>query len=480
MKYLSKIELRPYQQKLINSLRQSLKSGNKRLILSAPTGAGKTIMFTYMVKRHLERGGRALVFTHRKELLSQAGGTFEDFGLTPELITAGSKPDLSQPLHVSMIETFDRRKDSYSLFLQSKTLIVIDEAHLNTFTKVFDNISKHTIVIGATATPYRKGKTIPPLADFYQDLIQDVDVPELIEMGYLSIPKTYGVKIDLSKAKKKGDDYDVSEVYEENKMWHGVVKNWKRLTPNTKTILFSSNVENSKKVCNEFIEQGFDAKHIDGNTPKKEREEILKWYSTTGAKIICNCGILNAGFDQPDIETVILYRATTSLPLFLQMIGRGSRITKTKKEFNILDFGNNVHRLNFWEEPRTWSLQNETTRTKKEDAGIVKECPECMAILPSAKQECNYCGHVFKKTEEEQEDELIAELQLLPKKNKLEAAKGKSNKMLAKMAKAKIISPYWVLHNKTNIEDARDFCKCMGYKMPAFEYMNRNRFKVFN
>jgi superfamily II DNA or RNA helicase len=473
------IQLRPYQEKLVNSLRQSMRLGNKKIVLSAPTGAGKTIMFTYMIKRHLDKGGRALVFTHRKELLTQAGGTFEKFGLTPELITAGSKPDLTKALHVSMIETFDRRKDAYSLFLSNKTLIVIDEAHLNTFTKVFDYISKDTIVIGATATPYRKGKTIPPLSDFYQDLVQDIDVPELLDLGYLATPKTYGVKIDLSKAKKKGDDYDVSEVYEENKMWHGVVKNWKRLTPNTKTILFSSNVENSKKVCSEFVSQGFDAKHIDGNTPKKEREEILKWYSTAGAKIICNCGILNAGFDQPDIETVILYRATTSLPLYLQMIGRGSRVTETKKEFNILDFGNNVHRLNFWEEPRTWSLQNDNKKSKKEDAGIVKECPECMAMLPSAKQECNYCGYVFKKSEEEKEDELIAELQLLPKRNKLQAAKGKSNKMLAKMAKAKVISPYWVLHNKTNLEDARDFCKCMGYKMPAFEYMNKNRFQIF-
>jgi len=474
------IQLRPYQEKLINSLRESMRLGNKKLILCAPTGAGKTIMFSYMIMRHLKKGGRALVFTHRKELLKQAGGTFEKFDLQPELITAGSKPDLSKNLHVSMIETFDRRKDDYALFLSTKTLIVIDEAHLNTFTKVFDYINKDTIVIGATATPYRKGKNIPALDEFYEDLIQDVDTPDLISKGYLSEAKTYGVKIDLSKAKKKGDDYDVSQIYEENKMWHGVVQNWKRLTPKTKTILFSSNVENSIKVCNEFKINGYDAKHIDGNTPKKEREEILKWYESSGVKIICNCGILNAGFDQPDIETVILYRATTSLPLFLQMCGRGSRVTKTKKTFNILDFGNNVNRLKFWEDNRVWSLQNDVKPSSKKDAAPIKECPKCMALMAMSKSECDYCGHVFKKSEEEEENEQIAELQLLPKRNRFEYAKGKSNKTLVKMCKAKLINPYWVLHNKTNIEDAREFCILMGYKMPGFEYANKNRFKIFS
>src|SRR5690606_11429460 len=364
-------------------------------------------------------------------------------------------------------------------FLSSKTLIMIDEAHLNSFTKVFDYIGKNTIVIGATATPYRKGKTVPELASFYTDLVQEIDTPELIELGFLSKAKTYGVKVDLSKAKLKGDDYDLSEYYEENKMWHGVVQNWERLTPNTKTILFSSNVENSKKVCEEFLSKGFEARHIDGKKPKKEREEILEWFDKNSKAIVCNCGILNAGFDQPDIETVILYRATTSLPLFLQMCGRGSRVTPIKKSFNILDFGNNIPRMNFWEAERVWTLFNDKKKTSKEAEAPIKECPSCSALLPIQKMECDFCGFKFIKTEEEKINDKIAELKLLSRGEVLKSAKGESNKVLCEMAKEKLISPFWVLHNKTDIEDAREFCKLMGYKMPGFEYMNKNRFDVF-
>ena len=120
-------------------------------------------------------------------------------------------------------------------------MIIIDEAHLNSFNKLLPYISDNTLVIGATATPYRKGKNIPSLDDFYQDLVQDIDVPELLELGYLSKPMTYGIEIDLSKAKKIGDDYDTSRYYEENKTYIGVVENWERICKNTKTILFANN-----------------------------------------------------------------------------------------------------------------------------------------------------------------------------------------------------------------------------------------------
>lgn len=465
------ITLRPYQTDIVDSLRLTL-GKHRRSVLCAPTGAGKTIMFTYMISEHLKRGGNVLVLTHRTELLKQSGSSFQKFGLSPEYITAGSKPDLTAKLHVCMVETLERRKEAYSEFIQSKSLVVIDEAHLNIFTKILPSISEKAFVIGATATPLRKGKTVPSLDEFYGAIVQKIDTPELIEQGFLSRAETYGMPISLKGIKRRGNDYDTSQYYEENKTYLGVVKNWKRLSEHKKTILFASNVKSSKRVCEEFNASGYKAKHIDGNTPKNEREAILEWFDKTPDAIVCNCGILNAGFDQPDIECVILYRATISLPLYLQMCGRGSRTTSTLNTFKILDFGENVKRHGFWEDDRVWSIEKATVR---EMAAPVKDCPKCMAMLPTQAKECQYCGHVFpvKVTEAEE-----IELKLLDKAKIVREFKTMNNRQLAEACKDKTIKASWVLHNKTDKEDARDFLREMGYKK-SFEFVNKKRYRVF-
>jgi superfamily II DNA or RNA helicase len=402
------IELYDYQKKYIDQLRQSMAKGNKKIVLCAPTGSGKTVMFTYMVSEHIKRGGNVIVFTHRSELLLQSGGTFEKFGLSPEMITASSKPDLDKNLHVAMVETFHRRMADYELILARKTLVIFDEAHLNNFNKIMPFIGQKQFVIGATATPYRKPKETQ-MCDFYHDIVQVVDTPDVIELGNLCKAVSYGVKIDLSGLKKQGEDYNTAEYYSENKLYSGVIDNWKKYSLNLKTILFASNINSSKEVCSEFVKNGFDAKHIDGHTSENERREIMQWFKHTDNAILCNCGVLTAGFDQPDIMTVILYRATTSLPLFLQMCGRGSRTYNGKTHFNILDFGNNIERLGFWQERRLWKLKYEK-KADKEGVQPQKDCPDCGSKQPASAKECPECGHVFKKKEKTPEE---VELQLL-------------------------------------------------------------------
>jgi superfamily II DNA or RNA helicase len=94
------IQLRDYQEEIVNGIRKSFANKNKRVILCAPTGSGKTVMFTYMVKSAIDKGGRVLIFTHRTELLKQSSNTFANFGLIPKLIKANSTPDLTKSLHV--------------------------------------------------------------------------------------------------------------------------------------------------------------------------------------------------------------------------------------------------------------------------------------------------------------------------------------------------------------------------------------------
>lgn len=465
------IQLREYQHQLITGLRTAIKNNHKKIVLCAPTGAGKTIMFTYMIAEHLKRGGRALVFTHRKELLKQAGSSFEKFGLTPQFIRAGEKMNLHANLHVAMIETFHRRVKDLELFIQQKTLIIIDECHINSFTKIFETIHKDTIVIGVTATPYRKGADVEGLDQFYTEIVQSVDTKDLVNLGFLSKAKSFGVKIKMDNLKKKGDDFDTEKYYKESRMYQGVVQNWIRLSERKKTLLFSSNVKSSKQVCDEFILNGYDAKHIDANTPVLSRDSVLNWFETTPDAILCNCGILTAGYDCPDIETIILYRATTSLPLFLQMVGRGSRITDMKKEFTILDFGNNIHRMGFWEDRRIWSLKKaDQQQNDKQDAGFIKTCKKCGAILPPSTPICPFCGSEIKK----EEKEIIAELSLLTPCQRW----SQDLETKALMCKAGLMNGFAVLHSLTDKQDARYFIKLMNYS-PGFEHVNKHRFKVF-
>jgi superfamily II DNA or RNA helicase len=374
--------LREYQYKILKECSELFRSGVRSVLLCAPTGAGKTKMFTYVAKSHK---GAVITLTHRMELKMQ--------------VEVGE---------AVMVETLNNILKNNPTYLHQYSFIIIDECHLNSFNKIFDYIHKDTKVLGVTATPFRKPKE-GQLKDFYEALVQGIDTPQLIEDGFLCPAKSYGVDIDLKGIKKKGDEYDLRAYYQTNRTYEGVVDNWERICKGTKTLLFSSNIASSKEVAEEFVKKGYLAKHIDGTTPLKEREVVLNWFDKTPNAIVCNCGVLTTGFNQPDIETIILYRATTSVPLFLQMCGRGSRVAENKTHFNILDFGNNIHRLGFWENPRVWSLDNTKKRKKGEGLTPTKTCKKCGAINHTRADACIICSEKFVKTKAQE----LAELKLL-------------------------------------------------------------------
>ena len=471
------IELREYQKNAIEQLRKSIAEENKRLILCAPTGAGKTVMFTYMVSRAVQRQKRCLIVTDRTELLTQAGGALEKFGLKPIEIKPNKRiTSLNGVLYVGMAQTIKRRlKDEmYIEFLSKLDLIIFDEAHKQEFNALLPFISEKTTVIGATATPYREGNQIS-LHEFYNDIIEVTTIGELIKIGFLSNPHTYGVKVDLSSVRTKGGEYDqdqVARVYDEVKMYHGVYENYTKLTPNKKAIIFASNISSSKQLVNDFKQRGLPIEHIDGNTPQVERKRILEWFRNTPNALISNVGILNAGFDEPNLEVVILYRATKSISLFLQMCGRGSRVTKTKKDFYILDFGNNVHRHGFWEQERVWNLKK---KKKREGVAPIKECPECAYLLHASARVCNGCGYEFEKTEKEKEDEIIVELSKLTYQQIQDEIKTADFKKLEQIARAKGYKTSWIYHNLKTESDLIAYAKYKGYHKKWVEHQIKLR-----
>lgn len=379
-----------------------------------------------------------------------------------------------------MIETISRRMDKieYIDFIKSLDLIIIDEAHFGNFDKFIPHINPNTVVIGFTATPHRE-KNQKSLHEMYEGLIEVVSIPELIEQGFLAEPDSYGVTIDLSSVAIKGNDYDANSMgdfFSKQKLFKGVIENYTKICPGTKSLCFTPNIKSSKELCSELIEAGLNAKHLDGGTPEKERKEILEWFKKTPNAMICNVGVLTTGFDEPTIETVILYRATKSLPLFLQMVGRGSRvIPNIKSKFNVLDFGNNILTHGFWESERIWSLKKKKKRKKGEEAPPVKECKSCGGLNPISSMACKYCDNPFPVRPKSKEEQETAFLQLLPKRDRLKKAEQADLAGKARMAKEKLISPYWVIHRMTDKKEAEEFVKLMGWKSKWWKY-NESRF----
>ena len=386
------IQLRDYQLKTIRSLKEQMLQGKKRLVMCAPTGSGKTVMFSYMISQALNKGKRCLILTHRTELLTQANGTLAQFGLDAVIINPKQRKLPNGNLYVAMTKTIIARinKTEYKEWLKSFDLIIIDESHLQEFNTIFQYLP-NCYVIGATATPERKGNQVC-LSEHYEAIVNEIRISELIELGYLAKANSFGVKVDLSSIKTKGCDYDaelMGEAFSKAKLYEGVYDNYTKLTPNKKAIIFSPNVASSVKLVDELKLKGLPINHIDGNS--KDRTEIIKWFKDTPNALLSNVGILTAGFDESTIEVVILYRATKSLPLFLQMCGRGSRTHETKKEFTILDFGNNITRHGFWEDDRDWDL---IKKAKEKGVAPVKDC-KCGALLRASIMVCPYCGYEF-------------------------------------------------------------------------------------
>lgn len=463
---MKSITLRDYQKTAIQNIRHEFNTGKKTVILQLPTGAGKTIIFTAISKQANEKGSTILVITDRKELLTQADGAFDKFGITPTLLTANTKTLKKAEIYIGMVETIKRRltKPNYVDFVQSFSLIIIDESHKQSFDRLFEAITPFQYVIGATATPYRTGK-MKPLKEYYDSIVIGEQITELITCNFLSPAVHYGVPIaGLDKVKITAGDFDqkqMGELYDAPELYGGVIENYKAHASGRKTLLFAATVRNSEIMAREFNSAGISAMHLDAETPKSEREAILEDFKNDKFMVLCNVGILTTGYDEPSVSCIITYRATRSLPLWLQMCGRGSRIYENKRDFIILDFGENAKRHGLWDEYRTWSLEN-AKPPKKQGMALVKDCPACGAMIPARSVTCPVCGFEIPVKRKDES----------PIKVMLEKMTGRQINnfdwdSVYELEQARVAKGYkigWVLHRLKSYQEFLEYEKIKNYK----------------
>lgn len=351
-----------YQQEDLKRIFEKIDSSpfDYNLLYQLPTGGGKTVIFSEIAKRYiLQTGKSVMILTHRIELLRQTSKMLTEFGVSNKVISSEVKEldeNNEHVCYVAMVETLNNRLNEEVMEFDDVGLVIIDEAHYNSFRKLFKFFEK-SFVLGVTATPLSSNIN-KPMNEIYGELLVGYPIKSLVEMGYLSKATTYTYHVGLGTLKIGANgDYTVKSsemLYSTSTMQGKLLKAYEERAKGKKTLIFNNGINTSKRVYMSFASAGYDVKHIDSKTPKKQREATLKWFKETPGAILSSVGILTTGFDEPTVEVVILNRATRSPTLYYQMLGRGSRVTDTKTKFEILDLGNNVARFGLWSEELDW------------------------------------------------------------------------------------------------------------------------------
>ena len=348
-------ELYQYQKGAIQKIFKCFESAKEdyHLLYQLPTGGGKTVIFSEIVNQYLKtRSKKVLVLTHRIELCKQTSAVLSEFGVRNKVIDSKAKLDDQKDFDcfVAMVETLNNRLKDNKLDISNIGLVIIDEAHYNSFTKLF-KFFDNSFLLGVTATPLSSNIELP-MTDNYNELIVGESIESLIENRFLAEANMFSYNVGLtSLVVGANGDYTVKsseDLYTNNEMLSKLMDAYNERCNNKKTLIFNNGINTSLFVYDLFKRAGMPIAHLDNTTTKKERSNILKWFKETPNAILTSVSILTTGFDEPSVEAIILNRATKSLTLYYQMIGRGSRIFKNKKSFDVVDLGNNFHRFGPW------------------------------------------------------------------------------------------------------------------------------------
>jgi len=385
------MKLRPYQATVIDEARRRWRD---RPILCMPTGSGKTVVACSIIQAAVDRGKRVLFLVHRRELITQAAARLDAWNIDTGIIAAGFKERRELPVQVASIQTLKNRE------LPWADVVFVDECHhakAKTWGEVIDGYPDAAL-IGLTATPFRLDGR--PLGDIFGCIIEGTCLEDLCNEGTLVEPTIYthpSGEHAADDVKVSHGDYQVGELGEAMSNPHllgDVVAHWQERAEGRRTVVFATNIAHSKRLTSAFLQAGVAAEHIDGSTPKDERDAVLGRLADGHTSVVSNCMLLGEGWDLPALEVAVLARPTHSLGLHLQQIGRIMRAAPGKDGALVLDHAGNFVRHGHPFERIQYSLVG---KIKKEAADLIatKSCPVCYMVLPAAIRVCEGCGHVF-------------------------------------------------------------------------------------
>lgn len=402
------LTLRPYQQAAIAAIYGYFQSHKGNPLVIIPTAGGKSLVMAAFIEGVLKAwpDQRILIVTHVRELIAQNHA--EMIGLWPEapvgIYSAGlGKREAQARILFAGIQSIHRRAHEVG----HTDLVLIDEAHLipgdtsTMYRRFLDGLARINPalkVIGLTATPFRldSGMLHEGKNALFTDIAYEAPVRDLIDAGYLSplVSKQPATRLDVSKVGTRAGEFiqrDLAAAVDQEAITRAAVTEIIAHGRDRKSWLtFCSGVDHARHVAEEFARQGIICRTIFGDTPKDERDTIIAAFKRGEIRALASMGVLTTGFNAPAVDLIALLRPTKSAGLYVQMVGRGTRLAPGKENCLVLDFAGNVRRHG--------PIDLVRPRRPGEAGGgeaPTKVCPTCESIFALSATECPDCGHVF-------------------------------------------------------------------------------------
>jgi DNA repair protein RadD len=402
------LTLRPYQNAAISSIYGYFQNNTGNPLVVIPTAGGKSLVMAAFIEGVLKAwpDQRILIVTHVRELIAQNHA--EMIGLWPDapagIYSAGlGKREAQARVLFAGIQSIHRRARE----IGHTDLVLIDEAHLipgksstmyRRFLDALSAINPALKVIGLTATPFRLdlGMLHDGKNALFTDIAYEAPVRDLIDQGFLSplVSKQPATRLDVSKVGTRAGDFiarDLAAAVDQEATTRAAVSEIIEYGKDRKSWLaFCSGVDHARHVAEEFQRRGFTCRTIFGDTPKDERDAIIAAFKRGEIRALASMGVLTTGFNAPAVDLIALLRPTQSAGLYVQMVGRGTRLAPGKENCLVLDFAGNVRRHG----------PIDLVRPKRpgENGGgeaPTKVCPMCESIVALSATECPDCGYEF-------------------------------------------------------------------------------------
>lgn len=340
------LNLRPYQTEAIAAINVADRAGVRRPLVVHPTGTGKTVTFTNLLKERAPLG-RGLVMVHRDELANQ---TVDKINMVaPELTTGVVKAERNEvdaDIMVASVQTLHRDNRLASLLAAGPIeTVVVDEAHhasAPTWQKILNTLGSMSpvgpLTVGFTATPERNGKSL----GVWERVVSYKSIREMIHQGYLCPIRGQMVQtsMDLGDVRvTRGDfqDGSLGDALEASGAIEEIADAYVKYASDRKGVMFTPTVDTAEHLAQVLNTRHIRSESLSGTTPTDERRAILARLKSGATQVVTNCAVLTEGFDEPSIECVVVARPTTFHGLYVQMVGRGTRVYPGKRDLLVLD-----------------------------------------------------------------------------------------------------------------------------------------------